>query len=426
MASPTTASASLPDPARALRRNFGWALGGRVVYGASQFALLVVLARLGDVTAVGAFAFALAFTAPPMVLANLQLRSLYATDVDQHYAWTTYVALRHRATAIALVLVLAALVVFPVDATVAWTTAWIALGKAFETASDLQYGVFQRHGRMDRFGHSLALRGIGGVLVVAAVLGLGGSMPWATAAMAAWWGLVLVAHDVRSARPLRPTVDDAPGGSIARLAWQAAPMGLVFLLDSLHQNIPRYFVEAELGTASLGLYTPMVYMLTIGSAFVFALGAPAAPVLARHASDRNAAAFVALARRIIVRGALLGGAGIVATALAGEWVLRVAYGELYAAESSAFVLVATAGAFHFVMVPTVSALTAARALRIQPVVYFVAIAAATGACVVSLPGQGLMGAAIASVAGMAAGTVTALVLLRATIRTMRAQGRRFA
>jgi O-antigen/teichoic acid export membrane protein len=264
------------------------------------------------------------------------------------------------------------------------------------------------------------------VVVVAAVPSLGGTMPGATAAMAAWWGLVLTSFDIPRARALRPTTDEPRSGTIARLALQSAPMGAVFLLDSLHQNVPRYFVEAELGTASLGLYTPMVYMLTIGSAFVFALGAPAAPVLARLASDRDATAFATLVRRIVLRGALLGASGIVVTALLGEWVLLVAYGELYAAESSAFVLVATAGALHFVMVPMVSALTAARALRIQPLVYLAAIVTAIAACFVLLPAHGLVGAALASVCGMATGTVTALLVLRAAIQAMRAAPRRAA
>jgi O-antigen/teichoic acid export membrane protein len=403
-----------------LRRNVGWALGGRVVYGATQFALLVVLARLGDVTAVGAFAFALAYIAPAMVFANLQLRSLYATDVDDRFAWSKYVALRRRATVLATALILASLLVVPASSDVAWATAWITLAKAFETCSDLHYGVFQRHGRMEHFGRSLAARGVVGVAVVAIVLAAGGSMPWAMAAMAAWWGLLLVAHDAPIAARLRPvTGTTSSPGTVGQLAWQAAPMGLVFLLDSLHQNIPRYLVEAELGTAMLGLFTPMVYMITIGSAFVFALGAPAAPVLARFAADRDADGFARLARRIIGRGAALGAVGVVATVVAGRPLLAVAYGPEYAAQADAFVFVATGGALHFTMVPTILGLTAARSLRVQPLVYVAAIAVATTTCVLLVPTHGLVGAAIAGAAGMAAGTLVATVLLGRVIAVMR-------
>ncbi len=422
MARPTTASAPLLEPPLGgLRRNFGWALGGRVVYGASQFALLVVLARLGSVEAVGAFAFALAFTAPPMVFANLQLRSLYATDVQHRFSWSSYLGLRRRATLAAFAMIVASLVLFPTAPDVAWSTLWIALAKAFETCSDLHYGVFQRHGRMDRFGRSLALRGVVGVGIVAAVLTLGGSMPWAMAAMAAWWGLMLVGYDAPTAQRLRPpTGRDGNTGSMARLALQAAPMGLVFLLDSLHQNLPRYFVEARLGTTELGLFTPMVYMITIGSAFVFALGAPAAPVLARHAASRNGGPFAALAYRIVARGAMLGGAGVILAVVLGKPLLALAYGPSYAAEASAFVFVAISGALHFVMVPTIGALTAARALAVQPLIYAAAIVAAGTASALMVPDHGLVGAALAGVAGMATGTTCALFLLRRAISAMSA------
>lgn len=413
-----------PDPAvTGLRRNVGWALGGRVVYGATQFALLVVLARLGDVSAVGGFAFALAFTAPAMVFANLHLRSLYATDVGNRFDWSTYVGLRHKATLVAVVGLVIALALMPMDSELAWATAWIAVAKAFETESDLHYGVFQRHGRMDHFGRSLALRGVVGVAIVASVLVLGGPLSWAMAAMAAWWGVLLFAYDGPVAAKLRPPSRREPGlGTTAQLAWQAAPMGLVFLLDSLHQNIPRYLVESELGTHQLGLFTPMVYMVTIGSAFVFALGAPAAPVLARMAAERDHVAFSALARRIIVRGAMLGGVGVLATLLWGRPLLDLAYGPTYAAESAAFVFVAIAGALHFTMVPTILALTAARSLRVQPFVYAVAIAAATLTCLWLLPERGLVGAAIAGAVGMAAGTVTATFALGRVVRTLRGNG----
>ncbi|MBC8069101.1 MAG: lipopolysaccharide biosynthesis protein [Deltaproteobacteria bacterium] len=403
-----------------LRRNFGWALGGRVVYGATQFALLVVLARMGSVSAVGAFAFALAFTAPPMVFANLQLRSLYATDVTGRFAWSSYVGLRRRATLAAFAVVATALLLLPTEPELAWATLWVALAKAFETCSDLHYGVFQRHGEMDRFGRSLALRGIVGVTVVAAVLGLGGSLPWAMAAMAAWWGVLLLCHDAPSATRLRVRAGlDAGTGSMLQLAWQAAPMGLVFLLDSLHQNIPRYFVEAELGTVALGLFTPMVYMITIGSAFVFALGAPAAPLMARYAADRNAAAFSALAYRTIRRGGVLGVLGVAAAALFGRWVLELAYGPAYAAESPAFVFVAVSGALHFMMVPTILALTSARRLLVQLLVYLLASAAACVASAALVPCFGLVGAALAGVAGMSVGTTVALLCLRRAIAVLR-------
>jgi O-antigen/teichoic acid export membrane protein len=415
-----------PDAAIAgLRRNVGWALGGRIVYGATQFALLVVLARLGDVSMVGGFSFALAYTAPAMVFANLHLRSLYATDVDGRFAWSTYLGVRRSATLVATVGLLVSLAVMPIDPAVAWATAWIAVAKGFETASDLHYGVFQRHGRMDCFGRSLAARGLGGVSVVALVLGLGGSLPWAMAAMAAWWGLLLVVHDGPIAARLRPdTRERIVGGTTGQLVWQAAPMGLVFLLDSLHQNVPRYFVESTLGTQQLGLFTPMVYMITIGSAFVFALGAPAAPVLARMATLRDHVGFVALARRIIVRGAMLGGAGVVATLLVGRWLLEVAYGPTYAAESDAFVLIALSGALHFTMVPTLGALTAARRLAVQPWIYGAAIAVATVVSAWLLPDHGLVGAALAGVAGMAAGTVAGLVAMRRAVIAMRKGGGR--
>jgi hypothetical protein len=64
------------DPHRlTLRVNFLWMLNGNVVYAASQWGMLVVLAKLGTPQLVGEFALAPAITAPIVIGVALSLRS---------------------------------------------------------------------------------------------------------------------------------------------------------------------------------------------------------------------------------------------------------------------------------------------------------------------------------------------------------------
>lgn len=68
---------------KSLRKNFSWALNGAIFYVLSQWALLIILAKLGGPTVVGRYTLGLAITAPIILLSNLQLRTLLASDVQE-------------------------------------------------------------------------------------------------------------------------------------------------------------------------------------------------------------------------------------------------------------------------------------------------------------------------------------------------------
>ena len=64
-----------------LRNNFVWTFAGNVLYGACQWAILSVIAKLGNTSIVGEYTLGLAVSAPVFMFSNLQLRSVQATDV---------------------------------------------------------------------------------------------------------------------------------------------------------------------------------------------------------------------------------------------------------------------------------------------------------------------------------------------------------
>ncbi|MBX7082221.1 MAG: hypothetical protein K1X88_23635 [Nannocystaceae bacterium] len=420
MARAANPTATLPPAERlAVRggsRQGAWTLAGRLVYGACQLGILVAITHLGQPGDIGTFSLALALTAPPMVFANLQLRTLFATDVGDRFAWSTYARLRGLATAAALLVCVGIAAALDAPAASIAVVVALALAKATETSADLQHGVFQRHGRMELFGRSLALRGLGSVGAIAAALALGLPLWLAVTAMAAVWSATLLAFDRPHARRLRArTPAVGSGDGIGALALAGLPLGTVFLLDSLHQNLPRYFVEAELGNAALGLFTPMAYLVTIGSAFAFAVAAPAAPKLARLARAGDGAGVRALVRRMALRTGGLGLAGVAVAALAGGPLVASLYGPAWLHTTPTLVALAIAGTLHFVMVPVMLALTASRALIVQLTCYLAALGGCAIACAAWVPSLGSTGAALGSVAGMACGLLTAVVaLLRAT------------
>jgi len=410
------------EPGSSISRAFAWTFVGRMLYGTCQWGILSVLAKLGDTILVGRFALALAVTAPLGALANLQLRSIYATDVHDEFSWSTYWRLRVRLSALYLVLMVAGTWASVELRDDVWTIGVIAAAKAVEMVEDLLYGVFQRHGALHYFGRSLAIRGVMSLLAVTVALAAGLPLEACAGVMLVVWVAVLVWHDLPRATRIRTSSAGKPRVSHGdwRLLWLALPMGLVMLIDSLNQNVPRYFIESFEGTAQLGIYVAMAYVIQFGGLIVFSLGAPLASVMARDYSERRRRrSFVRSAVGLIVLTAGLGALGVLFAWLVGPSFLRLVYSEPFAAAADVFVWVMAGAAFHYIILACNNVLTAARWLRAQPIIWGVALASTTAAAWAFVPMHGITGAAQAFVVGVAVGAAVAVGSVVAVIHGMR-------
>ncbi len=393
-----------------LRRNFSWTFAGNVVYAASQWGVLVVIARLGTPEMVSQFALALAITAPVIMFANLQLRAVQATDAKRAYAFADYLGLRLLTTAAALALIAAIALLSGYRAETALVILFVGFAKSCEALSDIVFGLLQQRERMDRIAKSLMIEGPATLVVMAAVLALTGSIAAAAAAMALVWLLQLLLYDARSAvRILRAWPRPRwHWPTLRRLAWLALPLGVTMLLLSLNTSIPRYVMERAWGEADLGIFAALTYLIVAGNTVVAALGQAASPRLAVYYADADARAFRGLLLKLVAIGALLGAAGVTVALLLGEPLLALIYGPAYAAHADVFVLVMLAGGLAYVSSFLGYGMTAARFFRAQAPLFasvlFVTAAGALGL----IPLLGLRGAALALIISSGFQLVTSL------------------
>src|ERR1039458_37013 len=74
----------------------------------------------------------------------------------------------------------------------------VGLAKCFESISDLLYGVFQRHERMDWIAKSMILKGPLSLAALGLAVYLSHSLLCGVLALALVWGLLLFGYDVRN------------------------------------------------------------------------------------------------------------------------------------------------------------------------------------------------------------------------------------
>src|SRR5579862_8644559 len=178
-----------------LKSDFTWVFFGNVVYFGCQWGIVLALAKLGTAAQVGEYALGMAIAAPVVLFANLQLRSLAASDVQDRFSFAEY--LRFRAISLSSALLVIAMIVAVMSP--GWRKAEIILlvgvAQALEYLSDFFYAWMQKYERMERIALSLMMKGPLSLGAMAVTMYLTRSVVWAVVALLAGRGVVLLAWD---------------------------------------------------------------------------------------------------------------------------------------------------------------------------------------------------------------------------------------
>jgi O-antigen/teichoic acid export membrane protein len=413
-----------PPKALSLRQNFSWTFTGNIIYAASQWGMLVILAKLGSPEMVGKFTLGLAVAAPVILLCSLQLRQIQVTDVRQQYLFADYLGLR----LICMLLSLVVIALITLKAGYQWETSLIiliiGLSKALESISDIFHGLFQYHERMDRIAISLMIKGPLSLLMLGVGVRLSNSVLGGAIGLAIAWLLVLVFYDLPSGAvilkgiPALAGTEDAVNftpnqypprnrqlqprfswATLQRLIWLSLPLGFVMMLISLNTNIPRYFIERYLGERELGIFSALSYLMVAGGIVVNALGQSASPRLSQYYAAGKSKDFRNLVLKTMLIGALLGGISILGAAVAGKEILTLLYRPEYAKQLYLFVLLMVAAGAGYVASFLGYGMTAAQFFRVQMPLFMIVTGISSLVCWWLVPTQGLIGAAIALIVG---------------------------
>src|SRR5690348_3582228 len=92
---------------RTLRSDFSWVLSGNIIYSACQFCIVLFLAKLGSPEQVGLYALGMAISAPIILFANLQVRTLLASDVHDEFSFGQYLVFRAISLGLAFLAIVA-------------------------------------------------------------------------------------------------------------------------------------------------------------------------------------------------------------------------------------------------------------------------------------------------------------------------------
>jgi O-antigen/teichoic acid export membrane protein len=397
-----------------LRRNFSWTFLGNTAYAVSQWAMLVVLAKLGTPTMVGQFALALAVTSPVIIFARLELGAVLASDARREYQFSDYLGLRlvSMAAALAVIGTITLATSYPGEMKLLIMT--MAAVKAVDAVSDICYALLQQRERMDRIATSMLIKGPLALAALTLAVTMTGSVLGGVVALAITSVVVLFTYDARSAvsllatsdgplrHPLRPRLDP---GVLKKLGWTALPLGIATMLNELNTSIPRYLIVHYQGESALGIFAALAYLTFAGATVVNAMGQAAYPRLAVYCARADHDSFRSLLNKLMVMAALLGVGSIGLASFLGSDLLGRIYRPEYAGHAALLTWLMIAAALGYMATYQGYGLTASRNFAVQPFIFAGNSVMTAGLALLFIPRHGAIGAAWVAI------IVTAIQLL---------------
>jgi O-antigen/teichoic acid export membrane protein len=407
-----------------LRSNFAWAVTGNTVYAICQWGMIVALTKLGSAFMVGQFSLGLAIVTPVLILSNVDLRAVQATDARRQYRFAEYFCLRLKLTMIALAVIAAIVWIGRYERRTAAVIEAIAFAKAVESLSDIHYGLFQLNSRLDHTGRSMILRGVLAVAALSGGLYLTHDVFWGCMCVAVAWLAALLLFDARHGQCLVARTEGLEEAQHtervrqAHLLRLALPMGIVTTIASINIHMPRYFVHARIGDHQLGIFSALAYATVSLTLVGDSLGNSAIPRLSRFYTAGELAQYRALLLRLLLIGCLIGLAGVAAARGLGARLLSICYSPDYAAHAGVFILLMAGAAVQFAASMLTAGITSARRFRIQVPLYLLVACSTAWGCARWVPTLGLTGAAL----GVLFGSAVRLVLAAAVLAMPAASG----
>ncbi|PTL37905.1 oligosaccharide flippase family protein [Alkalicoccus saliphilus] len=398
-----------------LKINFSWTLFGNLVYAFTQWAVISLIARLGNVEMVGQYTLALAITAPVYLFFQMNLRSIQATDRVGEFELNEYIGFRLITLLFTTSIVLIILIFGDFNIEMLWLVLFIGIAKSSELISEVYYGNFQKNEIMKYVAVSKIVRGIFSAIILGIILFTTNSIVYATLAFSLSWILTLWVVDIRLTKSLinhdnykkiiKPYINLRIFKSIIIIAL---PLGIAGALDSFNTNIPRYLISFYLGEASLGYFAAIAYIIVAGHTVIGALCHAAIPRLAKYYHLGKINNFKTLLFKLNFIGALIGAFAILVSVFFGDTLLKFIYTEDFGEYHNILIIVVGGGVIWYMVGFLNTAILASRKFKLQVPILLLSACTTLVTSWILIPELELVGAGYSLIAGFSARFIISL------------------
>lgn len=251
-----------------------WLLSANIARNIGLIAILILLARLTNSTAVGDYALALAITTPIFGFFQLGLKGVVLT-LNPSVKFSFYLKVQTAAMLLAIVgsLSLGILISPRIELTIFLVSIW----KCIDATSELCSAPLQKMHRPESIFYAYLVSALGSSLLVALVLINFQNLNIALIAIIVISGLSTYLLMWRNTRVLISKAEDEPiraqSTNLGLSNWKrivkaGAPLGFSTSVLALMLTVPQYQLSAAFGTSQVGYLAVVLYALAVVDIFL--------------------------------------------------------------------------------------------------------------------------------------------------------------
>ena len=151
------------------------------------------------------------------------------------------------------------------------------------------------------------------------------------------------------------------------------PLGFVLFLISINSNVQKYILSYYLDVTNVGYFSAIAYLTIVGNILINGIGQAVSPRIARLLAGKQVMELKKLLSKLNLLALIVGIVGIILSELLGAQILTLFYNDDYAQFTYLLVLIVISAMFNFMSTFTGYALTAARIVKAQPVLYSIVL-----------------------------------------------------
>ena len=410
-------------PKKGFKRSFAFAFSGNAFFFICQWAMGVMLAKLGTPAILGQFAYAQAICIPVFVFSQLQLKAVLVSDARDEYVFGHYFTLRIVTSLIAMGICVTVALLIEKEWPTKCLVMAVALNQATFAVRDIIINMSVKQERLELYARSQFIQGFLSLTLFATVFWFTHNLLLSIGTMVLGRVFITIFNDGLNCRRIlaglpasqshfwRPT-----WGKLARLAWMSAPLGVIMGLISWRTYIPRLVLESHFGEDDLGYYSAISMLLVALNMIYNSTGQTVSPRLARYYAEERIREFKLLLGKLLLVCLSAGLLGVLGAFFLGKDILRILFTPAYAEYSWLLVLMMTVGTLYGISNAIGYGVTATRAFREQLWPNILGTSACLVAAYILIPRYGIAGTVYTLMLATTVSTVGLLIVLVKQLR----------
>ena len=392
--------------AKTLAKNSLYTLISNIALAASNWLMLVLIAKSFETQLLGIFVLTLSLFSPAFLLASFKIRTLLIVDHEWDFKPEHYACARIFANCIAILAMISVAQTFYSSIPLTLLL-MVAVYKLADAWSEFCQSYLRRHQRFEVISLSTSVRAVLTIVSLLLAIGFEASFTLIVTIWMMWAIIFAVVDSILFFKywdepelyrfSFRRVVSFVAISRAIQLYRKHFTIAIALLIGALFVHMPNYALAHYFSPSEAGMFATISYFLIAGGILINSLSQAATPQLVQSFKKRDRMHFIRTVIKLCAVGVVLGCLGILIAVTMGEWILTIFYNQQIAAHANVLIWVMLAAGIRYLYIFLGTALAALQQFKVQTHIATLGFVVLATSMLLWVPDSAMVGAAQAMV-----------------------------